>query len=146
MISKLFTNGSMQAVEKLVDFTSARHKVLTNNIANFETPFYRSRDLDPVAFQANLRDAIEDRRKVLGGTTYGRLELDDTDQARYRDDGTATFSPGFDDPGIMFHDRTNADIERTMQHLAENTMAHNAGLEMLKNQFELLKTAIRGRV
>jgi len=33
-----------------------------------------------------------------------------------------------------------------MQHLAENTMAHNAGLEMLRNQFELLKTAIRGRM
>ena len=146
MISKLFTNGSMQAVERLIDFTSARHKVLANNIANFETPFYRSRDLDPAVFQANLRDAIDDRRSQPGGSVYGRLEVRDTDQARYRDDGTASFMPDFENNGIMFHDRTDADVERTMQHLAENTMAHNAGLEMLRNQFELLKTAIRGRV
>ncbi len=145
MISKLFTSGSMQSVERLVQFTGARHKVLTNNIANFETPFYRSRDLDPVKFQAGLRDAIDSRRRSGASPIQGVLEMRDTRQARFHADG-ATFQPEFDDSGIMFHDRTNADVERTMQHLAENTMAHNAGIQILKNQFDLLKTAIRGRV
>lgn len=145
MISNLFTNGSMQSVERLVEFTGARHKVLTNNIANFETPFYRNRDLDPAVFQAGLRDAIEDRRRTSNGSSKGVLRMRHTEQARYKDDGVR-FMPGFDNSGIMFHDRTNADVERTMQHLAENTMAHSAGLEMLKNQFDLLKTAIRGRI
>jgi flagellar basal-body rod protein FlgB len=145
MISKLFTNGSMQSVERLVQFTGARHKVLTNNIANIETPFYRARDLDPKAFQAGLRDAIEGRRRTGASPIDGELKMRNTRQARFHADG-ATFSADFDDTGIMFHDRTNADVERTMQHLAENTMAHNVGLEILKNQFELLKTAIRGRV
>ena len=145
MISNLFTNGSMQSVERLIEFTGARHKVLTNNIANFETPFYRNRDLDPAAFQAGLRDAIEDRRRTSGGMVNGVLKMRNTDQIRYGRDGVS-FKPGFDNHGIMFHDRTNADVERTMQHLAENTMAHNAGLELLRNQFDLLKTAIRGRV
>ncbi len=47
---------------------------------------------------------------------------------------------------IMFHDRNNRDLERTMQDLAENTLTHNAGIELLRNQFEMLKTAIRERV
>tara|TARA_R110002111_G_scaffold118448_5_gene181078 strand:+ start:769 stop:1206 length:438 start_codon:yes stop_codon:yes gene_type:complete len=145
MISKLFTSGSMQSVERLVQFTGARHKVLTNNIANFETPFYRSRDLDPEKFQAGLRDAIESRRRSGSSPIEGTLEMRDTRQARF-DADSATFRPEFDDQGIMFHDRTNADVERTMQHLAENTMAHNAGIQILKNQFDLLKTAIRGRM
>lgn len=145
MISKLFTSGSMQSVERLVEFTGARHKVLTSNIANFETPFYRARDLDPAMFQASLRDAIEGRRRSGVSPTDGPLTMRSTRQARYGDDGTR-FWPGFGNEGILFHDRTNADVERTMQHLAENTMAHNAGLEILKNQFDLLKTAIRGRV
>ncbi|GAB4109098.1 MAG: flagellar biosynthesis protein FlgB [Phycisphaeraceae bacterium] len=145
MISKLFTSGSMQAVERLVEFTGARHKLLAANIANFETPFYRARDLDPQVFQASLRRAIDDRRRSGSGPIDGRLEMPDTPQARYRDDGVR-FKPTYSDEGIMFHDRTNADIERTMQHLVENTMAHNMGLELLKNQFDLLKTAIRGRV
>ncbi len=145
MISKLFTNGAMQSVERLVQFTGARHKVLTNNIANFETPFYRSRDLDPATFQAGLRDAIDDRRRSGASPIDGVLKMRNTPNARFHDGG-ATFNPGFDDSGIMFHDRTNADVERTMQHLAENTMAHNAGLEILKNEFDMLKMAIRGRV
>ncbi len=145
MISKLFTSGSMQSVERLVEFTGARHKVLTSNIANFETPFYRARDLDPAMFQASLRDALDDRRRSRVSPTDGQLNMRGTRQMRFRETGTE-FRPQFADKGIMFHDRTNADVERTMQHLAENTMAHNTGLELLKNQFDLLKTAIRGRV
>ena len=146
MISRLFTNGSMHAVERLVEFTGARHKVLTNNIANFETPYYRDRDLDPTRFQANLRKAVEHRRSSPGGITHGVLKMRDYDQARYDRTRGVSFMPGFDNQAITFHDRTSADVERTMQHLAENTMAHNAGLELLRNQFDLLKTAIRGRV
>jgi flagellar basal-body rod protein FlgB len=145
MISKMFTNGSMQSVERLIQFTGARHKVLANNIANFETPFYRARDLDPGQFQAGLRDAIQDRRRSGASPIDGKLKMRDTRQARFLDDST-NFTPDFDDSGIMFHDRTNADVERTMQHLAENTMAHNAGLQILKNEFDMLKMAIRGRV
>jgi len=146
MISKLFTNGAMQSVERLVEFTGARHKVLTNNIANFETPFYRARELDPAMFQAGLRDAIETRRRSGASPIDGPLKMRNSRQVHYRDGGSASFTPGFDDSGIMFHDRTNADIERTMQHLAENTMAHNTGLQILKNEFDMLKMAIRGRV
>lgn len=145
MISKLFTGGAMQSVERLIQFTSARHKVITNNIANFETPFYRARDLDTHAFQAGLRDAIAARRRSSAGPTDGRLKVRDTREIRFRKDGIEV-KPGFGNAGIMYHARTNADIERTMQHLAENTMAHNAGLEILKNQFDMLKMAIRGRV
>ncbi len=145
MISKLFDSGAIQSVERLVQFTGARHKVLTNNIANFETPFYRARELDTDAFQAGLRDAIDRRRRSGASPTDGPLKMRDTRQLRFHQD-RVDVQPGFDSAGIMFHDRTNADVERTMQHLAENTMAHNAGLEILKNEFDLLKMAIRGRV
>ena len=47
---------------------------------------------------------------------------------------------------ILFHDQNNRDLERTMQKLAENTLSHNMGIELLKNQFDLLKTAIRERM
>ncbi len=145
MISKMFTSGSMQSVERLIQFTGARHKVIVNNIANFETPFYRARDLDPMKFQAGLRDAIQDRRRSGANPVDGILNMRNTRQTRFHSGG-ATFTPDFADTGIMFHDRTNADVERTMQHLAENTMAHNAGLQILKNEFDMLKMAIRGRV
>jgi len=33
---------------------------------------------------------------------------------------------------VLFHDENNRDLERTMQHLAENTMAHNVTIEMIR--------------
>jgi flagellar basal-body rod protein FlgB len=145
MISKLFTGGAIQSVERLVQFTGARHKVLTNNIANFETPFYRARDLDTDAFQASLRDALRAHRRPGAGPSDGLLKMRNTREIRFQKDGIEV-TPGFDNSAVMFHDRTNADVERTMQHLAENTMTHNAGIQLLKSEFDLLKTAIRGRL
>ena len=62
MIKGIFQSGSMPVTEKLVQFTGARHQVLTNNIANLSTPNFRPRDLDPQAFQAQLGKAVEERR------------------------------------------------------------------------------------
>jgi len=52
MIQGIFNSSSMPVVEKMVQFTGARHQVLTHNIANLSTPHFRPRDLDPRAFQA----------------------------------------------------------------------------------------------
>ena len=49
----------------------------------------------------------------------------------------------FADENILFHDLNNRSLERHMQDLAENTMAHNAAIELLKGGFALLENAIR---
>jgi len=140
LIEGLFQSGSVQSLERLVQFTGRRHTVLANNIANISTPRFRPGDLDADAFQAELGRAIDDRR-ARGG---GRLELRDSEQLRFKADRIlATSSPT--DQNILFHDRNNRDLERMMQSLAENTLAHSAGVQMLRNEFDLLETAIRER-
>ena len=147
MIHDLFQSGSLPVTEKLVQFTGARHRVLTHNIANLSTPHFRPRDLDPAAFQRQLADAVDGRRtRAERGGAAGVLRLRTTREVRERDGGGLEVSPRFADDNILYHDRNNRDLERTMQSLAENTLAHNAGLELLKSEFEMLKTAIRGRV
>ncbi len=134
MIDGLFNSGSMPVLEKLLAFTDARHKLLTESIANLNTPNYQPTDLDPRKFQAALRRAIEQRRR---GDSPQRDPLKiDADALR----------PETRNENILFHDRNNRDLERIMQDLAENTMAHRTGIELLKNQFEMLKIAIRERV
>ena len=46
----------------------------------------------------------------------------------------------------MFHDQNNRDLERTMQHLAENTLMHSTEIEVMRNEFSIMLTAIRERV
>ena len=47
---------------------------------------------------------------------------------------------------ILFHDQNNRDVERIMQRIAENTLAHNAAIDMIRNQFDMLEVAIRERL
>ncbi len=144
MIEGLFHHGALPTLERFVQFTGQRHRVLTHNVANMDTPFFRPVDLNPKAFQETLREAIDERRK-RPMPLDGPLDLDDTRQLRFSEDGVET-RPGFRDQNILFHDRNNRDLERLMQDVAENTLAHNAGVEMLRNQFEMLKMAIRERI
>lgn len=144
MIHGLFHHGAMPSVERLVQFTGQRHKVLTHNIANLSTPHFRPRDLDPSAFQKQLGRAIDQRRKQATPLD-GPLELRDTRQLTFHDDRIEA-SPTPTDRNVLFHDRNNRDLERIMQDLAENTLAHNTGVELLRSEFSLLETAIRERV
>lgn len=144
MIQGMFDNTALPTLERLTQFTAARHRVLTDNIANLSTPFFKPRDLDPQSFQASLRSAIEQRRQSRAGTS-APLAMRDTDQLTFRDGGLDA-RPEATNDGILFHDQNNRDVERLMQHLAENTLTHNAAIEMMRNEFRMIETAIRERV
>lgn len=144
MINEMFNHGAMPVLERLVQFTGSRHGVIAHNIANLSTPFYRPRDLSVGKFQRQLREAIDTRR--ASATPHdGALQPRDSREVRFRRDGLDVRPEALDE-NILFHDRNNRDLERIMQDLAENTLAHNAGLELLKNEFSLLKMAISERV
>lgn len=142
MIEGLLNSGSMPTLERMVQFTSQRHAVIAGNIANLSTPFYRPKDLSVEKFQKHLRRAVEERREGAK-PRQGELRLNDTREFRFHE-GRLDARPEPLDENIMFHDRNNRDLERIMQDLAENTLAHNAGIEMLKSEFNLLRMAIRG--
>ena len=141
MIADVFAYGAGQSLERFIQFTGARHDVITHNIANLSTPYFRPKDLSVDRFQASLRKA-QDRRRTTDTPVDGRLEPRDTRQLRF-EHGRIAVRPEPLDENILFHDRNNRDLERIMQDLAENTLAHNAGLQLLRSQFDLLRDAIR---
>ena len=61
MLSSLFRSSTIPVLEQVVNFTEARHGVLAGNIANLDTPGYRTRDLSPELFQDRLKEAIDTR-------------------------------------------------------------------------------------
>ena len=144
MIEGIFNRGSMPTLERLVQFTGERHRVLTDSVANISTPNHRPRDLEPSQFQGALRDAL-DRRRADGPPTHGALEMRDTRQLSF-EPGRVEADPDPMDRNILFHDRNNRSLEHLMQGIAENTLMHDAGITMLQNEFEMLKMAIRERI
>ena len=136
-------NGTLPAMEKMLAFTEARHRMLTENVANIDTPYYTTQHLDPKAFQHALRDAL-DRRTETGSSEF---RIEDTEQFGQDEWGQLVVSPSKEPAeNILFHDHTNARIERQMAMMAENGMMHQVVSELLQSKFDGLLKAIRGRV
>ena len=58
MFEGIFQSTSIPIMEQVVGFTEARQNVLAGNIANLDTPGYKTRDLSVEDFQARLKRAI----------------------------------------------------------------------------------------
>ena len=144
MIDGMFNSGAMPALNRLMQFTERRQAHLADSIANLSTPHYRPHDLDPESFQEALGDAI-DRRRTRGNPIGGELEIDDTRQLSFRD-GRLVEKPEATNDNLLFHDRNNRSLEHLMQDQAENVMTHRFATEMLKNQYDMLRMAIREQV
>lgn len=135
--------GTMPAMEKMLAFTQARHRMLTENVANADTPGYKTRHLDPQAFQRSLREALDTRKEKRSRS----FEIRPTEQFRQDDFGRLSVTPTIEPAeNILFHDKTNGRIERQMAMLAENAMMHQVVTELLQGRFNGLLKAIRGRV
>lgn len=142
VISEVANSGTIPVLEKMLAFTEARHRMLAENIANIDNPNYRAKQLDTAAFQRALRKAVTDRREC-GSTGFS---LPAAEQFHQDASGRLVVQPGEEPPeNVLFHDQTNARVERQMAMLAENTMMHQAATELLRGQFESLLKAIRGR-
>ena len=136
--------GPLPVLEKVAAFTEARHQVLAENIANIDTPFYRAKQLDSKAFQAKLAEAIEERCQR---GPDARLQLKGTLQFQVDERGMLRVTPTLKPTeNILFHDGTNAMIERQMAALAENTLMHQVAVELMQQRFMSLRKAIVGRL
>jgi len=141
--SDIVNRGTTPALEKLLAFTQARHQVVTENIANIDTPGYQARHLDGKAFQETLRKALDTRKKTQAPEFTFRA----TRQAHLDRAGHLVATPS-ERPAenIMFHDQTNVRVEKQMATLAENAMVHQAVTELLHGRYQGLIKAIRGRI
>lgn len=145
MIADIFQSGSMPVLQKLVQFTEARQKLLNHDAANLTTPYFKPVDVDPKAFQKQLGEAI-DRRRQSGNPASGPLDVRGSNQVQFDELGGLTLKPTATSQGILFHDQNNRDLERVMQNLAENQMAQRVALVLLSSRYGQLQTAISEKV
>jgi flagellar basal-body rod protein FlgB len=142
LISSVVNNGLIPALDATLAFLNARLDVISENIANADTPGYRTKHLDAGAFQRALGQALE-RRDPRPGSP---LKFSDTSEFHQNRDGKLVFTPSTEpQENLLFHDGSDMSIERQMKDLAETVMMHQTAVELLRGQYEGLKKAISGR-
>jgi flagellar basal-body rod protein FlgB len=133
MAGSLFSSSTIPVLEQVVNFAQARHQVLAGNIANMDTPGYRTRDLDAEMFQDQLKRAIDEQHRQRGA---GDINL----TGGRGDNPFANVRQGL--KAILYHDDSNVGIEQQAVELSKNQMQHNLAMTILTNQFQLLGAAI----
>lgn len=155
----LTNSDGIPALERMVQFTAQRHRLILDNVANLSTPGFRPRDVSPEAFQAQLAQAIDQRRAGRGesspaalgvdlpanSSAIAALPLQSTSEVEVAPDGL-TLHPEPMNDNILFHDGNDRSVERVMQSLVENFMAFRASAQLLRSRLEIINTAIRERV
>ncbi len=149
MLSSMFQSSTLPVLEQVVNFTEVRHGVLAGNIANLDTPGYKTRDLSPELYQVRLREAIETKHKSTSSTipsdivslTPGEaLERQEAQQVAAFDKVRASTK------GILRHDGVNVSIEKQVNEMVKNQQQHNLAIGIMSAQFRLLRAAITERV
>ncbi len=113
--------GTTNILQKALEGNWARHKAITNNIANVDTPNYKRKD---VAFDQYLQEAI--RRNDGSLANVRPMTYTDYRQFSYREDGN------------------NVDMDLEMGFLAQNQIRHEVLISQVNYNFKRMEDVLRG--
>jgi flagellar basal-body rod protein FlgB len=131
----LFNTLDLVVLERSLDATQLRQKVLANNIANIDTPGFKRSD---VSFDSLLQAYLGDPERPLAGrrTNERHLPIGPGDIEQLRPSVIQETSTSVSANG------NNVDIDSEMTQLAQNQIKYNALITQMNHQFSLLRTAI----
>lgn len=101
-----------------------RHSLLGSNLANIETPHYRTKDL---SFEQQLQAALPPKNQLpIRRTNARHLPVYDA---------TGRIRPQVTSGGEV-------DIDKQMAKLAENNLMYNAMVQLLSHKYKLIRETI----
>lgn len=119
--------ATMDTLKQAAAFSLRRHEMLAENVANVETPNFRSRDLT-FLHELTLAQQVKALPPQNMHTPDLELRMINSPDGPPRGDGN------------------DVDIDRQMARVAQNTLYHETVLQLMSSSFRSLKTAINGHV
>ena len=110
----------IQTLTRALDLTALRQRVVSENIANIDTPGYQTRDID---FAAEFQRALNQDESEAGSQPVAVHTLRGLEQ---RPDGN------------------NVSIDRESLLMAQNQLQFQTGVAVLRSEFSRLQMAISG--
>ncbi len=124
--------GFVNVLKAAADASWTREEVLTNNIANVDTPNYKRQDVD---FTTYLRSALS---RTNGGSSsltnrVNNLNYNDIAIKTYTDNSTLSYR----------FDGNNVDLSTENVELASEQINYNALIDSMNNEFSRFKTVLK---
>ena len=113
---------SATLLEKMLDVSSVKHKVIANNIANVNTPGYKKMD---VSFADQLEKALNESSVNKFDALQPKIVISKEDTGE-----------------TVRNDGNNVDMDKEVSSLVKNTLSYNIYTQLLSKKFEGIKSAI----
>ena len=129
-LTGLFDN--IELMGKLLDVKAKRHELISNNLANVDTPGYKRSD---IAFEEILKSKLDQRILPLSITNDKHINLvskaEEIEPQIYKQQDY-----------VIRNDENNVDVDREMIELLKNNLSYDIISEQLQTNLKLLQTAI----
>jgi flagellar basal-body rod protein FlgB len=124
-------NQMIAIMSSAMDASALRHKSISNNIANVNTPNYQP---TKVSFEERLQQEIESQ--FIGNRTNAKhLQIGEKQ---------AIPAPKLEKDNVVFKNSGNGvDLDYEMTQLSQNTLWYQSLTYSMNEEFNLLKTSIR---
>lgn len=135
MLNDLFQNINL--LQKGLDAAWMRNEVINNNIANIDTPGFKS---SSVEFETAMKQALESDGNSSAARTADPRHYD------FSDSNASNVTPVVvKNNGTAYRaDGNNVDIDYESTELAKNTLWYNELIEQVSSEISRLKTVISG--
>ena len=127
----LFGN-TFGALERSLDYSTAKNRVIGDNIANSDTPNYKAKD---VVFKNVFESAMKTQQ-----TNFRTHEK----HIQFQDHPNTDYSIVTNKNTKYNNNKNNVDIDKEMTSLAENQIYYQSLVDRLNGKFGDLQTVIRG--
>lgn len=135
----LLNGAAFSRLEAAVNAAEMRQRVISNNIANADTPHFKRSE---VLFEQLLEES-------MGSTKIRKLSGNKTDYRHIAIGSEASKVPmakvTTDVTTSMNNNQNNVDIDREMSLLAKNQLSYNFYIQQINHDLKMMRTAIEGR-
>lgn len=124
--------GTIQSLEKSLDYSTAKNRTISNNIANVDTPNYKAKS---VVFKNVLANTMNESAQTKRTHPKHFSFQENADQSYVIRENKHT---------MYNHNGNNVDIDQEMAELAKNQIYYQAIVDRLNGKFRNIENVIRG--
>jgi flagellar basal-body rod protein FlgB len=124
-------SSTFSSLENAIGYASQKQKVISDNIANVDTPNYKAKD---VSFQNALSDAVN-----------SQITTKITDPRDFSFDTSAQPYAVTTQQNVDYNSNGNSvDIDKEMSDMATNQIYYNTLVSRMSDEFQTLQMVIKG--
>ncbi|TFG50500.1 MAG: hypothetical protein E4H40_01270 [Candidatus Brocadiia bacterium] len=128
-LPSLITDNIVELLVKIIEFTQARHKILTDNINCMNVRDFMPNDLTVDEFSDILNNSI------LEHIRNGRLVMHDTDNIKFGQDGNFNVKPVMDMKAKrLLQENPDKYLDLQVDKLKENMVNQRLAAELLRQK------------